>query len=84
MSVNTCTDYYSTLDWLASSHHILTNFMAEASGSKASAPTTKVNVDDIDKLLAQEESAFQRDFEVSSGHGNTIGLTRLLLHMLVG
>ncbi|KAG8910962.1 hypothetical protein FRC01_006020 [Tulasnella sp. 417] len=43
--------------------------MAEASSSKAptsKAPssTTNANVDDIDKLLAQEESAFQRDFEV--------------------
>ncbi|KAG8984265.1 hypothetical protein FRB90_005434, partial [Tulasnella sp. 427] len=38
--------------------------MAEASSSKAAPPSASANVDDIDKLLAQEESAFQRDFEV--------------------
>ncbi|KIO23373.1 hypothetical protein M407DRAFT_244802 [Tulasnella calospora MUT 4182] len=38
--------------------------MAEASSSKAPTSTPNANVDDIDKLLAQEESAFQRDFEV--------------------
>lgn len=49
--------------------------MAEASSSskppvvgKAAEPaaaTATVNVDELDKLLAQEESAFQRDLEVS-------------------
>lgn len=50
--------------------------MAEASSSKSGPstskpaslppkPGTKPATDDIDKLLAQEESAFQRDFEVS-------------------
>lgn len=51
---------------------------ATPSSSKAQAATPSTNVDDIDKLLAQEESAFQRDYEVSLSHGNAIGLTPLI------
>ena len=53
--------------------------MAEASSSKAPAVVeakkpVAADADDIEKLLAQEESAFQRDFEVSmSGGGHLVG-----------
>lgn len=61
---------FSTATWLLPHHSHRS--MAEASSSKTTKATTKAApaaTDDIEKILAQEESAFQRDFEVSIGGG---------------